>query len=288
METLPEFAGRLLPAVLFACLALYFLIRGATAGPGSRRLANLALFCGLTGLVLPEISLGLSPATNSALFLASGAIRIFLGVAGITLAAAALWTRGDGGVGIARPVTAAGFSFLHAFIGAGLVLFSSFTWASTPWDFQSPDGAFRLRLPSQQWKQAPVDDRADAIAFVCSSPRMQARVVAVRQEQTAADFALAVEALRARLDSLPTRRDTAEDREGTTTSGGSYRYVTFMDSTPDGNPVFVAYSVTWCPRQQTVIEVLVEGLPRLLSQTGKAGEMHRFQKSAETICLSVE
>jgi hypothetical protein len=61
-----------------------------------------------------------------------------------------------------------------------------------------------------------------------------------------------------------------------------------MDSSPDGKPVFVAYSVTWCPRQQMLIEVLFEGLPAMLSQAGKAAEKDAIEKAAETICLSVE
>jgi hypothetical protein len=61
-----------------------------------------------------------------------------------------------------------------------------------------------------------------------------------------------------------------------------------MDSSPEGKPVFVAFSVTWCSRKQMVIEVIFEGLPKMLSQTGKAAEMEAIEKAAETICLSVE
>ena len=117
---------------------------------------------------------------------------------------------------------------------------------------------------------------------------MQAAVQTVTRQQTEADFARAATALHDRLESNPQLRGQAAVREGTNAAGNRYHYFTGMDSSRDGKPVFVAYSVTWCPHKQMVIEVLVEGLPGMYSEAGKAAEMNTFQISAETICLSVD
>lgn len=289
MENSAELVGRLVAVLLFACPAVYFLVRGLGSGPRSRCLANLALFCGLTTFVMPEIAIGLSPVDRSGLFLASGAVRVLLGFVGIVLAVAALLTRRDGGVGVIRPVLGAGFSLLHGFIGTGLMLFSSIAQPSTPWVYQSPDGSYRLTLPSPQWKQSPSTGGGPVVAFVRPvRPRMQAAVQTVKPQQTEADFERAADAIRVRLEGNPQLRGQAKFREGANPAGHRYHYFTVMDSSPEGKPVFVAYSVTWCSHKQMVIEVIFEGLPTMLSQVGKAAEREAIEKAAETICLSVE
>jgi hypothetical protein len=288
MEISAELLGRLVAVLLFACPAFYFLIRGLGNGPRSRRLANLSLFCGLLAFVMPETALGLIPADSSGLFLASGAVRVLVGFVGIALAVAALVARSDGGVGVARPVTGAGFSLLHMLAGGGLLLFGFFAQPSTPWVYQSPDGAFRVTLPSPQWKQSPTTGGVGVVAFVRLVPRMQASVLTVKRDQTQADFGRAAEAVRARVESNPQQRGQATFREGTNAAGNRYRYCTLMESGSGGQPVFVAHSVTWCPSKKMVIEVLFEGLPTMRSQTGRAAEMESIERSAETICLSVE
>jgi hypothetical protein len=288
MDNSAELAGRLVAVLLFACPAVYFLARGLGGGPRSRRLANLALFCGLTAFVMPEMALGLSPANHSGVFLASGAVRVVLGFVGIVLAVVALVTRRDGGVGVARPITGAGFSLLHVMAGAALLLFGSFSQPSTPWVYQSPDGTYRLTLPSPQWKQSPTTRGMGVVAFVRPVPRMQASILTVKRDQTEADFGRAAEAFRTRVESNPQLRGQAKFRAGTNAAGHRYHYCAGMDSSPEGKPVFVAYSVTWCSRKQMVIEVIFEGLPTMRSETGKAAEMEAIQKAAEAICLSVE
>jgi hypothetical protein len=289
MESSAELLGRLVAVLLVALPALYFLIRGLMPGPRSRRLANLALFCGLTAFVTPEITLGLSPAERPGMFLASGAARVLLALVGIVLGVAALVIRRHGEVGVARPVIGVGFSVLHLVVGAGLLLFDSFAVPSKPWVYRSPDGAYSLTLPSQRWKQAPTKEGGPVVAFVRPLlPHMQAAVQAVRRQQTEADFARTAQTFRARAESNPKLRGKAKFREGNNTSGHRYHYWTAMDSSPDGKPVYVAYSVTWSPRQQMVIELLFEGLPTMISQAGKAAEMDAIEKAAESICLSVE
>ncbi|MFM7077591.1 MAG: hypothetical protein ACKO3G_16225 [Planctomycetaceae bacterium] len=288
MYSFAEFAGRLVPVLLIGWFAAYFFVRGLGHGPRSRRLANLSLFCGCAALVLPEVTLGLSPATRPGLFLASGAARMLVGMVGAVLAIAGFVSRRDGGVGLTRPVVAAGVSLLAMLFGASLLMFASFGRPASPWVYSSPDGVFRLTLPSSEWVPAPTPGASGGVAFVRSFPRMQAKVLHVKRDQTEADFEHAAEAFRQQIETIPALRGHAEFRHGTNASGNSYRYWTGTDSSRDGQPVFVAYSVTWYESKRNVIEVLFEGLPTMRSEAGKAAEMGTIEKSAETICLSVE
>src|SRR5262245_57224708 len=147
MDNSAEFAGRVVGVLLFACLALYFLIKGFGSERRSLRLANFSLFCGLLCLVMPEFALGLASTHRAGFLLVSGIARVLLGVCGVALAIVALVNRQDGGTGVARPITGGGFSLLHAVAGAGLAMYGSFNQSSTPWVYQSPDG-YRLTLPS--------------------------------------------------------------------------------------------------------------------------------------------
>ena len=287
MDNAPEFVGRLVVLAILACPAVYFLDQALRVQPTSRRLANIALSCGLTVFVMPEILMGWSAASQPLVFLASAALRVLLGITGMGLGLISLFGPRDGGSGIMRPLFGVGVSLLHAMMGGGFALFVAFAHPSSPWDYLSPDGALRLTLPSWQWRQAQ-NTGNDQTAFVCSVPRMQAKVTAVRREQTVADFAQAVSAFRARVEATKSLSQPASVREGTNTAGNSYVYFTGMDVSPDGKPVFVAYSVTWCARKKMVIEVLFEGLVRNRSEFGKATEIGSFEKSAEIICLSVD
>jgi hypothetical protein len=288
MDNSAEQVGRLVGVLLLACPALYFLVRGIRGSPRSRRLADLALFCGLLAFVMPETALGLSPANRYGVFLASGAVRVALGLVGIALAVASLFTRSDGGVGMARPMTGAGFSLLHMTAGAALLLFGSFSKPSTTWVYESPDGAYRLTLPSLHWKESATTGGVGIVRFVRPFPQMQASILSVKRDQAEAGFIQSAEARRGQVDSDPQLRARGKFREGTNAAGYRYHYFAGMDSSPEGKPVFVAYSVTWLSRKQMVIEVIFEGLPTMLSETGKAAEMEAIEKAAETICMSVE
>jgi hypothetical protein len=290
MDKLPELVGPFLVVLLFAYPSLYFFGRGLARGPRSRRLANLALFCGLAALIVPEYIVSLVITDHSArLFLYSGVARALIGLVGILLALGAIFTRRDGGVGLARPILGGAFSLLHLIAGAALLVLGYFTGSSTPWVYQSPDGAFRLTLPSQLWKQSPATEKTGVVAFVRPIlPRMQAKVLSVKQRQTTLDFERAAEFFRTFVEKDPQRRGRLKFRDGTNAAGNTYSYCTLMESSPDGTAVFSAHSVVWCPNKQLVVEVIFEGLPTMHSQTGKAAEMEAIEKSAETICLSVE
>jgi hypothetical protein len=64
--------------------------------------------------------------------------------------------------------------------------------------------------------------------------------------------------------------------------------MTMMDSGAQGEPMFVAHSLVWSPSKQLTVELMFEGIPKMLSQTGKAAEMKAMETSAESILLSVE
>jgi hypothetical protein len=283
-----QLIGRLAAVVLFACLALYFLVRGLAPGPRSLRLANLALACGLTVFVLPEFALGLVPAEAPAVFLVSASVRVPVGIAGVVLAAKALGARGDGGAGAARPVAALALSVLHAAAGLGLLAFVSPAGTSSPWVYESPDGAFRLALPSGRWQKAPTGGDIGIVLFGRLGPHMQAVVRRVEREQTRDDFEEAAEAFRRVIAANPKRAALARFREEATAAGNLYSYCTLMDATPQGDPVFVAHVVAWSPAKRVLVEVVCEGVPAMLSRTGRAAELHTFEKDAEAICLSVE
>jgi hypothetical protein len=274
--------------LLLAGPPIFFLVQAFRTGPRSRRLANLALFCGLTTFLMPEAVLEWSPAERSRLFPMSATLRLLLGVVGLAFSLAALLLRRDGGTGIARPVIGAAFNLLQLIVGAGLFVFSSFTQSSTQWVYESPDNSYRLTLPSKEWKQAPKTGGVGAVAFIRPFPRMQAAVLSVKQEKSEADFRQAADALRTRADSDPEWRGKANFKDGINGAGNAYRYCTLIDSGPKGEPVFVAQSVIWSPSKRMIVEVLFEGQPGMASRTGKAAEMEAFEKAAEIICLSVE
>jgi hypothetical protein len=213
-------------------------------------------------------------------------LRIFLGIAGIALAVAAFFARHDGGVGLARLFTAGGFGLLHVMFGGGLLMFSSFSFPTTPWQYQSPDG-FALTLPSTQWEYAPAQGDSRP-AFVCRRPHMQAIVQSVSRQQTEADFKQFAAEARDKMEQLTHDRSAARFLEGVNAAGNSYSYCAGVERAADGKTVFVAHSVVWCPSRKMVVSVLFEGVPRMLSNAGKAAETSAFNAAAEKICLSVE
>jgi len=240
MDNLSEQIGRFLGLLLFAIPALFFLRKAFQPAPVSRRLADIALFCGLSALVLPELVLNLSASSQSTLLLASGIARLILALLGIVLAGVAFARRRDGGVGVGRPVVAAGFCLLHLVVGLGLATQGWMAQPGTPWVYQAPDGAFRLTVPSGHWKQTT--DADGNLTFVRVLPDMQARVK-VKRQQSQKDFVQAAAGFRAFVESEPQRRGRAMFQDGTTAAGNPYSYCTVMDSADDGRPVFVAHSV---------------------------------------------
>jgi hypothetical protein len=183
------------------------------------------------------------------------------------------------------PAVHGGGSVCCTMFGAGL-MFSSFSFPATPWHYQSQDG-FGLLLPSKQWKYAPApgDPRP---AFVCGRPRMQAIVQSVKRPQTEADFKQFAAEARDKMEEFSRDRSAAKFRDGVNEAGNSYSYCTGIEEAANGQKIFVAHCVVWCPSREMVVSVLFEGAPRMLSQAGKSAEMSTFNAAAEKICMSVD
>src|SRR5262245_14370416 len=135
MENAAENIGRFLGALLIAFPAIIFFWRGLGPGIQSRRLANLALFCGLAAFISPEALMRLSPNKHAGVYVGMGIVRVILAVTGIILSIRALTKRADGGVGVARPVVAILFCVVHLFIGAGSIVLGVFNRDGTPWQY---------------------------------------------------------------------------------------------------------------------------------------------------------
>ena len=169
------------------------------------------------------------------------------------------FARHDGGVGLARLFTAGGFGLLHVMFGGGLLMFSSFSFPTTPWQYQSPDG-FALTLPSTQWEYAPAQGDSRP-AFVCRRPHMQAIVQSVSRQQTEADFKQFAAEARDKMEQLTHDRSAARFLEGVNAAGNSYSYCAGVERTADGKTVFVAHSVVWCPSRKMVYPFYLKGSP---------------------------
>jgi hypothetical protein len=287
----PALIGRLVAVVLFGCLAGYFLILGLKGGPRSRRLANFALFCGLTAFVMPEIVLTLMPDFRTRMLFWSGVTRIILGIAGLAFGVAALFVRRDKGVSIARPITGIGFSLLHTAMALGLIVLGQATQPPTPssqWVYQAPDAAYHLTLPSPEWNEAPPIGGKGEISFFVTLPRMHCTVLTLMRDQTDQDFFRVADAFRDLLDRNTRIRDQATHHDGINAAGNRYRFGTGIEEGPNGQKVFLAHSVTWCSQKKLIVRVIFEGAIAMKSQIAKEAEVEAMTKAAETICLSVE
>jgi len=275
------------PVLLFAALAGYFLVKGLKERSRSRRFANLALFFGLTVLVQPELALGLPFANRTMVHLASGGLRVILGLVAITLAIAAYRTRQESEVGKKRIVFGAIIGLLSVLIGGLILLESSSALPTSPWPYQSPDGAYQLILPSSKWKQVPIPGGKWIASFARVTPRMNLLVLNVRQNQFESDWQQSIESFRARAENNPELCATAAFREGPTPGGNRYYYCAGMDPGTNGKRVFVVLSAIWSPREHTVVELLFEGLPSMLSESMRVVEMEAMREAAQRISLSV-
>jgi hypothetical protein len=215
------------------------------------------------------------------------------------LAVAAIWARRDGGAGMVRIVLGILFSVLHVGMGGALLLYGGIAQESEQiaegepdseqWVYESPDGVFRLALPSRDWREVGGTNWGAVAAFRHRPPlALQAAVLRADRIQDKARFDAAVQAARKRVPNNPSHQNEAQFRDGTTAAGNPFSFGTLMDSGPSGEPVFVGYSAVWCPKRQVIVEVVVEGKHKMASETGRAVEKEAFEKAAEFICLSVD
>jgi hypothetical protein len=285
-----------LVAALFAILPVYFLIRAFRSGPRSRRFANIALFCGLMTLVMPEITAGFGFGNRSAVFVGSGSLRVILGLLGVTLAVAAFLSRRDGGTGVARPVIGLLFSLLHVAFAVGLICFGTYTpppsvtpdSPNTGWEYHPPHGDYRLTLPSADWKQVPPVGGVGEASFVKSFPRVFCTVWHPLPNKAATDLETSVEEFRAMTKQNPQLVAAPKEREGINPAGHRYFYCSTLEVGPQGQPVFTAFSITWFADKKALVKVAFEGVSVMNSRPGREAELLAMEQTAEAILLSVK
>jgi hypothetical protein len=282
--------GKACGFALFAFLPLLFLVNSFKARSRSLRLANLALFCGTSLCIMPEAYF--APLSRP-IAIVLALVRFVVAVTGIVLAILALVQRNnDHGTGIARSVTAMGFSALHLLMACGLSLQQTPLFAPieidprNTWVYTDPTHHYDLRLPSDSWKQ--FTDAKGKVSFGHRSPEMTCQVTSVKMGQTLRDYQAEAQRMTAYMDSTPVRKASSKHREGTTDKGNPFTYSTCMDTGSSGGQVFVAGAVVFCQAKGLVVQFVFEGRPRMASKIGQDAEMKSFHTSAEYILLSVE
>jgi hypothetical protein len=223
-----------------------------------------------------------------------------VGVIGVALAVAALVSRRDGGTGVARPVVGLLFSLLHTAFAAGLLFAGNALQPPPPpapgtdgtqgteWVYRPPHSAYRLTLPSAEWKEVPPIGGVGEASFVRAYPRVFSTVWSPMPEKSGADFDGMIEEFRA-----VTKRNTLlvrepKQREGTNPAGYRYYYCSTLEAGPQGQPVFTAFSMTWIAEERMVAKVAFEGVTVMGSQAGREAELTAMEQTAERILLSVE
>jgi hypothetical protein len=192
-----------------------------------------------------------------------------------------------GAMGRRRVITVACVGLLAVAVGVALLAYDLSGAGPAPWTYQAADGSFRLTLPSPAWRQAATEDGGADAAFVCRRPRMQAQVY-VKSQQAKADFDRAAEVFRGEVEADPRRRERTKIREGVNPAGHRYVLSTSIETTADGEAIYVAHVLVWNAERQLVIAVQFEGLLTAQSDPDSAAEREAVEKAAEGICMSVE
>jgi hypothetical protein len=288
MDNLPHLVGSLLPILIFGCLPAYFLDRAFRSGTRSELLANLALACGLSVVVIGELAFSAGESNWSLRMRIGGVIRASLALTGLALAIAAFFARKDGGVGVTRPILGGLFSTLHLFV-AGLMLLSTLALdPGTPWEFAAPDDAFHFTFPSTSWKQMPPAHGDRFVTFANRLRPMRLNIIAVGTNKTSEDLDKVVNRFREQITSKPQVYTEPNFSEGTNAAGHPYRFVTLIEPKSSGGSVFVAHCATLNVESGAMVELLLEGQMRMRSIAGKGLELDKMKKESEAICLSVK
>lgn len=272
--------------ILLVLPALFFLVRASQAKLPSRRLANLALACGLSCLIVPERLLQLSEADYPRLFVSLGVVRLVVGLAGLVLAIAAYSRRSDGGVGSPRLLFATVLSLLPAVLGATSLVSADRTRVGPPQVYAAPDGSFRITLPSSKWQETKVANTV--VAFTHTRPQMLVKVRTVSRDKSRNDFDNLAQLMIERIDSVPRLQGKLEMEDGTAANGNHYRYFSGIAPSSGGVPGYMAYSVVWSPRTGLLVETSFDGVPESTIGVQDSPDLETMKQSARQICLSLE
>jgi hypothetical protein len=291
-----ELGQRLGVQILLALPALFFLFRGWQAKLPSRRLATFALACGLAMLVMPERMLGWSAVDYPVLCIGIGLARVVLGIAGLALAGVAFSRRADDGAGPFRLLIAAVLGVVHLGVGVSALMVADGALPGSPQVhapqvyapqvYSSSDGAFRITLSSDRWREIPAPK--SVVAFSHDQPEMFLKVRTVTRDQEQSDFDALAQLNVERIESVPRIRGKLKMEDGTTPGGNHYRYFSGLDATPGGEAVYAAYSVVWSPQTKVLVETSFEGTPKVQSSAGSEADLQTIERAARQICLSVE
>jgi hypothetical protein len=285
----PELIGSLLAFLITAALCAGCVLRARTATPRSRRLAGLALACGL--VVLPALTL-LAAARGpegKVIFIALGAAVIGAELMAGALAVRSLRARRtDGGTARATPAAALVLSVLGGFMGLGMVLFPFVMAAggpaarTPPWTHRVDPPGFELTLPSAAWQKV---ERAQGVAhFACRNPAMVAGVMDVRRAGSAAEFEAVVAEMKRLHDRHPV---TVIEETREANPNGFDHWRSLGEENGANGRILVGLSVTWWNRAHAVV-LLFEGQHRMASQTGQDQESEAFRAAARSILDSIK
>jgi len=280
------------PWVIFAgVLALWFSKKALSASTKSRKLAFGSVVLGILAFFYLEKSVGLRPTDDPLVFRISGTLRALLGLAGISLAVAALIIRRrDRGTGLLVPIVGGALSLTHLAMGLAFFYFASLAslgsplaTGSTAWTYRSSEYGFTITLPSDYWKGGASNDPSH-FGFEDSMHSMHAGVKVVKEDRKG--FEAAVKHLHEIVAESPDS-STNSQSEGFTASGYPYTYITVLEKGDKGHSIFVGISYVWCEDKGIMVQVILEGMQRMESEMGKESEGKLFEESARSLCISV-
>jgi hypothetical protein len=248
-----------------------------------RTLARLGLLCGLVGWpAIAILFLGSSWSKADNRF-AAGLVCAVAAGTGILLSGLALYRR-DSSVRWWTPTLAVLLCAGQIVIARSMIRSATVVWSTNPWTYRSPSDAFRLTLPSE-WVAVPSDENRFHRPF----PPMHVRIGKIESTPTEGDYEATVARFEAALTRDELLNGATQSSDGVNASGNRYHYTIARGTSDDGQPVFVAKSLTWLKRNGTSVPITFEGVQaeaRSKLTTIYIAEM--VEKSARGICLSVE
>ncbi len=171
-------------------------------------------------------------------------------------------------------------------VGAVLVPLYLTGDGGTAWTYDDPKG-FRLKLPSDEWKQVSTDTGLTAFANRKRSLQVQVRAEPQSRkeflEKTVPDLKASLVAKRALIVGNP------EFVQGENAAGNPYVLCRFQARmSRQGGAGWVAVSATWCQRKEllVLVEMVQDSAGNAVAQD--QGDAEFFEQASKSICLSVE
>jgi len=268
--------------VLFSIPALYFLGRACQREPMARRLANLAVGCGLLFLLQPEYAFGLNMIHHRGWVLAIQGIRVLCGLVGLSAGIAALVKRRDpmevGGGRCATGIVLCCLLVMGGLGGAARGLLLAPGGAGDRWVYHLAPRQFDILVPSRRWR---VQEAADgSVVMHRNDGRMQAQLQFDDGSEDA--WNSAAEMFRSRMETNKAQIDDLKMHQGTT--AGGFPYHAFAGFDKQANCVF-HITLVYRPKRHDFAVIVFEAPIKALSQAFRQTEMAAAVIEAEVICL---